>query len=325
MKTDRASLNHEGRGLALALALGLGLLTAGCGEGPLPRAAPRPAPTARAGKSATPRREPLVGVVRQVNRDTGVVAIRHEAIPGFMPEMTMPFDLKGQEALEDVQVGDKVRGTLVIEAGEARLRDVEIVEMAVAPSPEPTSVPTLSPGETAPDFQMTLADGRTLWLHDLRGTVVVLTFIYTRCPLPNFCPLMDKNFSELARWVQAHPQRAERVRLLSVSFDPEHDTPEVLRTHSQLRGAHAPIWQFAVANHEELRKVGGPLGLRYALMGDEIIHGLSTAVIGPDGRLVSLVEGNTWKPDELRKTIAGRLDLDQHRAILPEKSAVPGP
>jgi protein SCO1/2 len=155
-----------------------------------------------------------------------------------------------------------------------------------------------------PDFAMTLQDGRTLRLSELRGKIVVLTFIYTRCPLPNFCPLMDKNFAELARWVQAVPARAEEVRLLSVSFDPEHDTPEVLAAHAQLRGAKPPVWQFAAASHDELRKVAGPLGLSYAPTGNEIIHGLTTAVIGPEGRLARLVEGNRWTPDELRRTIA---------------------
>ncbi len=121
----------------------------------------------------------------------------------------------------------------------------------------------LEPGEPVPDFAMTTQDGKTLRLSDLRGKVVVLTFIYTRCPLPDFCPLMDGKFAELARTVAAVPGRAEQVRLLSVSFDPEHDTPEVLAKHAKLRGAKPPLWTFAVASHEELRKVAAPLGLTY--------------------------------------------------------------
>jgi protein SCO1/2 len=244
-----------------------------------------------------------------VDRETGVVAIRHEAIPGFMPEMTMPFDLKGQDVLEDLQVGDKVRGTLRIEQGEARLSDVEITELAVAEPPAPPpKPPTLEPGEPVPDFAVTMQDGQTLRLSELRGKVVVITFIYTRCPVPNFCPLMDKNFAELARWVEAVPARAEEVRLLSISFDPEHDTPEALAAHAKLRGAKPPVWRFAVASHEELRKVAGPLGLSYAPTGNEIIHGLATAVIDRQGRLARLLEGNSWKPEDLRQGVAGLLD-----------------
>ncbi len=114
-----------------------------------------------------------------------------------------------------------------------------------------------------PDFTMTTQEGRTLALSELRGKVVVLTFIYTRCPLPDFCPLMDRKIKELAGKVDAMPGRAEQVRLLSVSFDPEHDTPEVLRKHAQVQGARPPLWTFAVASHDELAKVAGPLGLMY--------------------------------------------------------------
>lgn len=308
--------NTGSAGLLLLLLASAGL--SGCGD------RPEPLPPTAAGSGPTvppkPDSHELRGVVRQVNRETGVVAIRHEAIPGFMPAMTMPFDLKGQDALEDLQVGDQVKGTLRIEGGDAVLRDVEITEMATAPAPEPVVVPTLKPGEQVPDFTVTLQDGETLRLSDLRGKVVVMTFIYTRCPLPNFCPLMDRNFSELSRWVQANPNRVESVRLLSVSFDPEHDTPEALTRHAQLRGARPPVWRFAVASHEELHKVAGPLGLRYAPTGEEIIHGLSTSVIGPDGKLRLLLEGNSWETSQLRQAISRLIREDS-----PGKNSDSGP
>ena len=154
-----------------------------------------------------------------------------------------------------------------------------------------------------PDFAVTTQEGRTLRLSDLRGEVVALTFIYTRCPLPDFCPAMDAKFADLARRISAVPGRADRVRLLSVSFDPEHDTPAVLAAHASRRGAVPPLWTFAVASHEELARVAGPLGLTVAPGSREIAHNLRTAVIGPDGRLARLEAGQGWAPADLLRTI----------------------
>ena len=168
----------------------------------------------------------------------------------------------------------------------------------------------LEVGESVPDFAMTTQEGETLNLSDLRGKVVALTFIYTRCPLPDFCPLMDRKFEELADRIGAIAGRAEHVRLLSVSFDPEHDTPEVLRKHAENLGARPPLWRFAVASHGELGKVAAPLGLTYGPAAGEIIHNLSTAVIDPQGRLVRIDVGASsrgWKSADLLKVIYSRI------------------
>ena len=149
----------------------------------------------------------------------------------------------------------------------------------------PPPATLLKPGEPVPDFAMTTQDGSTLRLSDLRGEVVVLTFIYTRCPMPEFCPAMDAKFAELARRISAAPGRSDRVRLLSVSFDPEHDTPEVLAAHAARRGARPPLWTFAAASHRSWPRSPGPLGLTYVPGTREIEHNLRAAVIGPDGRL----------------------------------------
>ncbi|HEU5115187.1 MAG TPA: SCO family protein [Isosphaeraceae bacterium] len=251
----------------------------------------------------------LTGTVRQVDRDSGEVSIAHEEIAGFMPAMTMPFNLKGQEVLKELQVGDRVEGTLLVESSRSRLEGVEITEEAPPPTLSLSmkdgkvslreKAPVLEPGQKVPDFSMTTQSGETLALSDLRGKTVVLTFVYTRCPLPEYCPLMDKKFAEIARRVALRGDRARDVRLLSVSFDPEHDTPDVLEKHAAVVGARPPLWRFAVAAHDELRKVAEPLGLMYAPMSNEIAHSLSTAVIGPDGRLIRLERGSAWTVNEL--------------------------
>ncbi len=259
----------------------------------------------------------LVGVVRRVDRGAGQVAIAHEAIPGFMGAMTMPFNLKDRSLLEDVEPGDEVEGPLrVVKEGDI-VRDYELENLVVTrPAVEPPKTLSVSGrgielrktperlkvGDLVPDFVMTTQEGKTQKLSDLRGEVVVLTFIYTRCPLPNFCPLMDQKFAGLADKVAANPERAARVRLVSLSFDPEHDTPEVLAKHASLRGAHPPLWTFAVATHPELEKVAAPLGLMYGPTATEIIHNLCTVVIDPTGRIARLdvgTEANKWQGTEL--------------------------
>ncbi len=288
---------------------------AGCG-----RAGPAPAPAAPvAGPNPSappdgPRTYTLKGVVRRVDAASGEVTIAHEAMPGFMAAMTMPFTLKDRSALEDVRPGDEVEGPLRVEFEGGRVRDYDLAGLAVtrpapdAPGPVEGARPArLEAGDEVPDFAMTTQDGATLRLSDLRGEVVALTFIYTRCPLPDFCPALDGKFAELARRISAVPGRAGRVRLLSISFDPEHDTPEALRAHARLRGARPPLWTFAVASHEELAKVAGPLGLEYAPISGQVSHNRCAAVVGPDGRLARLESGRDWTPDDLLKTIYSRI------------------
>ena len=282
---------------------------AGCGRSGRP--APGPAEATR------DRDYRLVGVVRAVDPKAGVVTIRHEAIPGYMVAMTMPFDVrapKDRDFLDEVRPGDKVEGTLRVRGDSAVLTDLEVTDYAQAPpmvlgkdgtlAPKPA---VLEPGQPVPDLALTTQDGTPLKLSGLRGKVVALTFIYTRCPLPNFCPLMDRKFSELAAQLGAVPARADRVRLLSVSFDPDHDTPAVLAGHARRVGARPPVWTYASATPEALREAGPALGLMYGPVKGEIVHNLVTAVIAPDGTLARLERGGDWTPAELLKTIGGLL------------------
>ena len=314
-------------GLALAVAV---LALSGCsrpaGKGP---DHPPAASTLPAGhdpqRPQAPTRETkeykLVGEVRKIEKETREVTIRHEAIPGFMEAMTMPFHVDDQAVLDDLRAGDQVEGKLRVELENGETRDYRLVDLVVSkPALAPplvldvsgktprlrTQPKRLEPGEPVPDFTMTGQDGKTFKLSDLRGHVVVLTFIYTRCPLPDFCPYMDRKFADLAQTVAAFPRRAEAIRLLSVSFDPEHDTPEILRKHAQIRGGTPPLWTFASASHEELSRITGPLGLVYGPGKDEIIHNLCTAVIDQNGRLARLEVGtqrNKWSSADLLKTV----------------------
>ncbi len=267
---------------------------------------------------------PLKGVVKKVEVEEKRVTIAHEAIPGFMAAMTMSFQLGSPGVLETLKPEDAVEATLhVIEkdgvVSEYELRDLKVLgrparDMILNVTKGKVSIrerpKLLEIGDPVPDFVMTSQDGKHLKLSDLRGNVVGLTFIYTRCPLPDFCPLMDRKFGELASKIAANPLRARRVRLISLSFDPEHDTPEVLAKHAQIRGAAPPLWVFAVAAHEELAKIAPALGLFYEPGSNEIAHNLCTAIIDPQGKLARVEVGtsrNKWESVDLLKTIYASL------------------
>jgi protein SCO1/2 len=273
---------------------------------------------------------PLKGVVRKVARDTGDLTIRHEAISGLMGAMTMPFPLKDRAVLDRVQSGDSVEGTLRVWTDMGVVNHYELLGLTVVKQASPHvdraiskgMVPVqqgrprkLETGETVPDFAMTTQDGSVVKLSELRGNVVVLTFIYTRCPLPDFCPLMDRKFADLSQKISTFPARSKKIRLISLSFDPEHDTPDVLRKHAQVRGAVPPLWTYAVASHDELAKIAAPLGLFYEPGTNEIAHNLSTAVIDPEGKLARLEVGtqrNRWETTDLLKTIYSLLPASNH-------------
>ena len=282
------------RAALLALAA---TLAAGCDAAHPSAAAPgadRPLP------AATRADYKLTGVVRRVDLDAGEVAIKHDAIPGYMGRMTMSFPYRDRELLADLRPGDEVEGTLRVWGDRSELVDLVVtrpVPALAGPPPAASKPKVLELGQEVPDFAVTTQEGEPLRLSDLRGKVVALTFIYTRCPVPDFCPLVDRKFAELAERVRGLPGWSREVRLLSVSFDPEHDTPEVLARHARLKGANPPLWAFAVASHAELAKVAGPLGLDYAPAGGEVVHNLVVAVVGPDGRLAWRA-GRTWTPVE---------------------------
>lgn len=265
----------------------------------------------------------LTGEVRAVNAAERELQIRHDEIPGFMKAMTMPFKVAEDVDMDDFRVGDLLEAKLRVEFEDGIVRDYNLLDPTVTKpaldsGPSATldlsgASPTvkvhprrLQPGDEVPDFAMTDQDGQTRRLADLRGKIVVLTFVYTRCPLPDFCPAMDRRFSELAQSLSRSADRSERVRLVSLSFDPEHDVPEVLKKHAAIRGAEPPLWTYAVASHEELAKIAPAVGLIYGPGKNEIIHNLCTAIIGPDGKLVRLEIGaknNAWTTADFLQTI----------------------
>ena len=278
--------------------------------------------------SPTTTTYPIRGIVRAVNPDAGDVTIAHEAIPGFMGAMTMPFTVADRSLLDDVRPGDEVAGVLRVrfEPDGKSVAALSLAELGVT-RPALTAAATtiadpvpdlLQPGATVPDFAVTTQAGDRLLLSDWRNEVIVLTFIFTRCPLPEFCPAIDAKFADLARRLAIDPARAARVRLLSVSFDPDHDTPAILTAHAHRVGAKPPLWTFAVASRDELAKVAGPIGLTVVPGTREIAHNLRTVLIDRGNRLVQIETGSKWSTADLARAIRSRLDSSQ-----PATSGIP--
>lgn len=261
-----------------------------------------------------PRTFQVHGQVREIDVATKTVRIAHEAIPDYMPAMTMPFSLKNSALLDGLTVGETVEFELSVTENDSWISRIEKMSEAsgeIVAKGQASESDRVQVGEAVPDFGLVDQNGRAIRLSEFRGRAVVLTFIYTRCPLPNFCPLMSKNFAELEQ--RLSKEFANKFQLLSVSMDPEFDRPAVLKEYGERYSANEKDWTFATGDAEQIQFVAGLMGLYYAKENGLISHDLRTALIGPDGRLVHLWKSNVWTPYEVqrmvRETLTGTRDF----------------
>jgi protein SCO1/2 len=275
-----------------------------------------PAAEKPAASSGLEKPYPLKGVVVSVDRAAGKVTLTHEKIPGYMDGMTMPFAVSETKLLDDLKPGDTIEGKLLVGDRSSRLEGIVVSRPPGTPVVEtiPAAGPYGRPGDAAPATALVDQEGKGFSLADLRGEAVGVTFIFTRCPLPDFCPRMNLNFSEVERLLAAEPKLYGKTRLLSVSFDPAYDTPAVLKAFRDpfLRGVPGVVpghWRFATGTLEHIKEFAGFFGLTYLKTGEQFVHSLATAVIAPDGTLHSIRRGNDWEArelvEDLRKAAAG--------------------
>jgi protein SCO1 len=245
------------------------------------------------------QRYPIKGKVVNVDKRGSAVTIAHEPIPGYMEAMTMPFKLKDPSMLDVMTDGDRLQGTLVVAGARSWLEDIVVVHESADPGA--TSVSSIEPklGDEVPDFALVNQDGKRITFRQYRGRMSVVTFIYTRGPLPDYYPLMTDNFAEIEKSIKSDPELYSKTHLLSISVDPEYDKPKVLRDYAAAHGADTAHWDFASGTKDEVKKVATYFGMQYWLEGDQVVHSLRTAIIGADGKLVKLYRGNEWKPEEI--------------------------
>jgi protein SCO1/2 len=220
-----------------------------------------------------------------------------------MPAMTMPYRVRDAGLLRDVAAGDLITATLVVGDNDAwltRIKKTGTALLAQTDTESPVAASLLREGDLVPDTLLADDAGHPISLRDCRGSAVAITFIYTRCPLPQFCPLMDRRFADVQRMVKADAALNGRAKLLSVSFDPDADTAAVLYTHARKVGADPSMWRFATAPKAVVDPFANAFGIAVMREADATItHNLRTAVIDPDGRLVSIYDGSAWTPDQI--------------------------
>jgi protein SCO1/2 len=258
---------------------------------------------AACGPSSPPgKRYPLTGQVLAVHAARKEVVVRHDDVPGFMPAMTMPFSVRDGRLLEGRSPGDVIKATLVVAETSAWLEAIEKTGSLPLPADLPSPPPgTLAPGEVVPDARFVDQDGKPRTLSQWRGHALAVTFVFTRCPYPDFCPALDRSFAKLQAAIRAEAQLTRSARLLTVSFDPAHDTPAVLLKHAKALRADTSLWTHVTGTVEEVDGFGKHFGLTVAREGGEagITHNLRTAVIDPGGVLVRSWNGADWEPEDV--------------------------
>ena len=278
------------------LIAGLLILGAGCGRAP------------------DERTYQLTGQILVVKPETNEVLVKHEDIPGFMPAMTMPYTVNDPAILTDKAAGDLIKATLVVGAERAYLSTIAKTGSAPLPEDARTTIPAaagvyiLQPGNAVPDTALIDQDGTPTSLKAFGGSALAVTFVYTRCPLPQFCPLIDRRFGEVQKLVHADPALKGKVKLVSISFDPAFDRPEVLRAHASKAGAEPAVWRFATAGEAVVDRLAAEFGINVIREKDgTITHNLRTAIVDPSGRLVAILDNNDWTAGQLADALKNAL------------------
>ncbi len=245
------------------------------------------------------RRYPLQGIVVEKNAATSEITVNHGDIPGFMAAMAMPYRVKDRAIIQELQPGDKITADVVLgrDKSDYWLENVRIIDKSGRSQAKPSAAPTtLMPGERAPDFTLVNQDAHTIHLADFAGKAVLVTFIYTRCPMPNFCPRLSSQFARVHNELKKSPVDYSKTHLLTISFDPRYDTPAVLRNYglAYLDGDASGFsqWDFAATDPADLRRLAQAFGLQYDEEDKQISHNMSIVLIGPDGKVAKF-----WSTD----------------------------
>ena len=277
------------------------------------------AASACARKPADSHEYTLQGQILSLTDDRKEANIKHEDIRGFMPAMTMPYKVRDAKEFDSLAAGDLINATLVVESNDAFLKNVKKVGSApLEKSPDDVPMPSASAGfellregQPVPTASFVDQDGKKRTFADFSGKAVVLTFIYTRCPMPTFCPLMDRNFVALQDRIKADP--ALNVHLVTMTFDPATDTPQVLKEHAKKLNYDPRIWTFLTGDRDEIDRFASRFGVSIARATTDqrdITHNLRTAIIDRTGNLVKVYTGNEWTPPDVMADIKVLVGVD---------------
>lgn len=265
----------------------------------------------RFARSGNEKRYELKGKVVSVDKVNQMVTVSHEDIKEYMPSMTMPFTLRDAWPYDVLKPGDLISATLIVDGPRSWLEDVIITQETSDSEAvrEAGGIPEATAGGEVPNYGLVNQDEKPIKIHDYRGKTLVLTFIYTRCPLPEYCTLMSNNFAEINQELKKQPDLYNQSHLLSISIDPEYDKPSVLRSYGAAHTGNYSDekfdhWEFAGGTKDQIKGIAQYFGLRYYEDKDQIVHGLRTVVIQPDGKIYKVYSGNEWKAEQVLTDIA---------------------
>ncbi|HEY0459039.1 MAG TPA: SCO family protein [Pyrinomonadaceae bacterium] len=260
--------------------------------------------------SSNAKRYSLKGKVIAADKAKKTATIEHGEVKGLMSAMTMDFAVKADWVWDDLTPGAEIQADLVVDETATPSSWLENIAISAAPNPNQPA-PQVDMrfaqfGKEVPEFTLTNQDGKRISTSDFKGKTWAITFIYARCPLPDYCIRMSANFSDAALQIM-NSELKDQFRLLSVSFDPANDTPEKLRQYGQgYLGKNAKpdfsVWQLAVGNDKEVRAIADFFGLRYETDPSDkaqINHSLRTAVVSPAGKITKIFAGNDFTADDL--------------------------
>jgi protein SCO1 len=253
----------------------------------------------------------LRGIVVSSDAAKGIVTIDSDAIPGLMGAMTMPYKLAQPGVATELHPGDHVTARLRISDSASVVDQIDVTAQA-KPDYKPDKLYNVpKPGQTVPDFKFRNQSGKTISIDQFRGKALLVTFIYTRCPLPDYCIRMSRNFATIQQQLSADPQLSNKAHLLSISFDPAYDSPRVLRSYGSAYagGADFSHWDFAAPQASEVDAVDQFFDVGVSPgSNNTLTHSLSTAIIGPDGKIFRWYPSNDWTPsgvvDDIKQAIA---------------------
>jgi protein SCO1/2 len=258
------------------------------------------------------------GVIREMPVDRQTLVVRHEEIPGYMPKMTMPFNVRDTNELRGLVVGDAITFRVRANEEESWIEGIQRASTNDLPPLTPAGpsaasllhVAKLKAGDILPDAELLSEDGGTVKLSNFKGSAVAFTFIFTRCPLPDFCPRMNQHFSR-ARELLQRSDGPTNWQFLSISFDPEFDRPGVLARYAySYRGKNLDRWLFAAAPANVMASLVPQLDFRFANEGGSFVHNLRTVVLDTHGRIYKQFDGNRWKAQELAEALTEAAKVD---------------
>ena len=248
----------------------------------------------------------MKGVIQEVKSDFTEAKIKHEAIPNYMPAMTMDFAVKNTNELRGLKSNDVVSFRMIVTETDGWIDQVKKLNAS-----NPTELPSrqsvrvvrdvdpLSVGDLVPEYHLTNELGQAVKLSDYKGKAVAMTFIFTSCPFPTFCPRMSLNFGDVQKKLKETSNGATNWQLLTISFDPEKDTPEVLKHYAQSYNYDPAHWSFLTGDLTEVTALTEQMGQMFWREGGTISHNLRTVIIDPEGHLYKIFSGNDWKAEEL--------------------------